>query len=128
MADDVRTQLGQAEPPEAVAPADDDALALQTASEALPAAPPGDLRDYLPGIEPERQVTDWGRSERLEGVLDRTLTEFFYRYWFRVQVEGIENVPGEGGAVLVSNHAGALPPDASMIAKAIKEEHARPRP
>ena len=33
-----------------------------------------------------------------------------------------------GGALLVSNHAGALPPDAAMIAKAIKEEHPRPRP
>jgi 1-acyl-sn-glycerol-3-phosphate acyltransferase len=43
-------------------------------------------------------------------------------------VEGIENVPSEGGALLVSNHAGALPPDAAMIAKAIKEEHPRPRP
>src|SRR5918999_1786006 len=29
--------------------------------------------------------------------------------------------------MLVSNHAGALPPDASMIAKAIQEEHPRPR-
>jgi 1-acyl-sn-glycerol-3-phosphate acyltransferase len=28
----------------------------------------------------------------------------------------------------VSNHAGALPPDAAMIAKAIKEEHPHPRP
>ena len=33
-----------------------------------------------------------------------------------------------GGALLVSNHAGALPPDAAMIAKAIKTEHTRPRP
>ena len=30
--------------------------------------------------------------------------------------------------MLVSNHAGALPPDAPMIAKAIKEEHPHPRP
>jgi 1-acyl-sn-glycerol-3-phosphate acyltransferase len=37
-------------------------------------------------------------------------------------------VPDAGGALLVSNHSGALPPDAPMIAKAIKEEHARPRP
>jgi 1-acyl-sn-glycerol-3-phosphate acyltransferase len=51
-----------------------------------------------------------------------------YHYWFRCDVEGIENVPDTGGALLVSNHAGALPPDAPMIAKAIKEEHARPRP
>src|SRR4029079_13701478 len=67
-------------------------------------------------------------SERIEGLMDRTVVEFLYRYWFRVAREGIENVPYDGGALLVSNHAGALPPDASMIAKAIKEEHARPRP
>jgi 1-acyl-sn-glycerol-3-phosphate acyltransferase len=97
----------------------------------LPATRPrdaGDLRDQLPGVEPDRQVTDWGRSERVEGALDATVSEFLYRYWFRVDVEGIENVPPDGGALLVSNHAGALPPDAPMIAKAIKEEHARPRP
>jgi 1-acyl-sn-glycerol-3-phosphate acyltransferase len=87
-----------------------------------------DLREYLPGVEPDRQVDDWGRSERIEGLIDRTAIEFMYRYWFRVEVEGIENVPSDGGALLVSNHAGALPPDAAMIAKSIKEEHSRPRP
>jgi 1-acyl-sn-glycerol-3-phosphate acyltransferase len=100
-------------------------------SESLPAPAKGaevDLRDYLPGVEPERQVNDWGRSERIEGALDKTIVEFLYRYWFRVEVEGIENIPDEGGALLVSNHSGALPPDAPMIAKAIKEEHPHPRP
>ena len=91
-------------------------------------AAPADHRAYLPAIEPERQVTDWGRSERVEGLMDRTVYDFLYHYWFRVEVEGIEHVPSTGGALLVSNHAGALPPDASMIAKAIKEEHSRPRP
>jgi len=86
-----------------------------------------DMRHLLPGVEPEREVTDWGRSERVEGLLDRTLSEFLYRYWFRVSVEGVENVPAQGGALLVSNHSGALPPDAPMIAKAIREEHSRPR-
>ena len=43
-------------------------------------------------------------------------------------MEGIENVPAAGGALLVSNHSGALPPDAAMIAKAIREEHPHPRP
>jgi 1-acyl-sn-glycerol-3-phosphate acyltransferase len=96
---------------------------------ALPAAPATeDLRALLPAIEPDRQVTDWGRSERVEGLLDSTLYEFLYHYWFRCEVEGIEHVPAAGGALLVSNHAGALPPDAPMIAKAIKEEHPRPRP
>jgi 1-acyl-sn-glycerol-3-phosphate acyltransferase len=86
------------------------------------------MRDLLPAIEPERTIDDWGRSERVEGFLDRTLVEFFYRYWFRCEVEGVENVPAEGGALLVSNHSGALPPDAPMIAKAINDQHPYPRP
>ncbi len=94
---------------------------------ALP-APDDELRGLLPAIEPDRQVTDWGRSERVEGLLDKTVYEFLYHYWFRCDVEGIENIPSVGGALLVSNHAGALPPDAAMITKAIKEEHPRPRP
>jgi 1-acyl-sn-glycerol-3-phosphate acyltransferase len=87
-----------------------------------------DLRDQLPGLEPERRVTDWGRSERVEGLVDRTVYEFLYHYWFRVEVEGIANVPDRGGALLVANHAGAIPPDGAMIAKAIREEHPLRRP
>lgn len=79
--------------------------------------------DLLPAIEPERRVDDWGRSERFEDLFDRTVVEFFYRYWFRTEVEGVENVPASGGALLASNHSGALPPDASAIARAIHEEH-----
>ena len=94
----------------------------------LPAVRDKDLRRFLPGVEPERTLNDWGRSERIEGVYDRLLLDFFYRYWFRCEVEGIENVPASGGALLVSNHSGALPPDAPMIGKAIKEEHPHPRP
>jgi 1-acyl-sn-glycerol-3-phosphate acyltransferase len=87
-----------------------------------------DVREYLAPIETEREVTDWGRSERVEGFFDRTLIDFYYNLWFRCEVEGIQHVPSQGGALLVSNHAGALPPDAPMIAKAIKEEHPNPRP
>jgi len=86
------------------------------------------MRELLPAIEPDRRLDDWGRSERVEGAFDRTLVEFFYRYWFRCEAEGVENVPDDGGALLVSNHSGALPPDAAMVAKAIREEHPRPRP
>jgi 1-acyl-sn-glycerol-3-phosphate acyltransferase len=87
-----------------------------------------DLRRHLPGVEPDRRLTDWGRSERVEALFDRTLADFLYRYWFRCEVEGIDNVPAAGGALLVANHAGALPPDAAMVAKAIREEHRHARP
>jgi 1-acyl-sn-glycerol-3-phosphate acyltransferase len=110
---------------------EDDRLALiedAPGAEVVQREPEPDLRPYLAPIETERQVTDWGRSERVEGFFDRTLYDFYYHLWFRTEVEGIEHVPSEGGALLVSNHSGALPPDAPMIAKAIKEEHPHPRP
>jgi 1-acyl-sn-glycerol-3-phosphate acyltransferase len=125
-----RSRIGPTSDADAPADVARDHLALTAGGEDrghLP-APVRDLRPYLPGVEPDRRVTDWGRSERIEGLLDRTVYEFLYRLWFRVDVEGVEHVPPDGGALLVSNHAGALPPDAAMIAKAIKEEHPRPRP
>ena len=50
----------------------------------------------LPPVETERRLDDWGRSERVERIFDATLVEFFYRYWFRCEVEGVENVPVRG--------------------------------
>ncbi len=86
------------------------------------------MRELMPAVEAERTLDDWGRSERVERIFDETVVSFFYRYWFRAEVEGVENVPSEGGALLVSNHSGALPPDAAVIGKAIREEHPDPRP
>jgi 1-acyl-sn-glycerol-3-phosphate acyltransferase len=86
-----------------------------------------DLREQLPGLEPDRHVTDWGRSERLENVVDRTVYDFLYHLWFRVEVEGIENVPEVGGALLVANHSGIVPSDGAMVAKSVREEHPRAR-
>ncbi|MCA1981579.1 lysophospholipid acyltransferase family protein [Nocardioides nematodiphilus] len=34
--------------------------------------------------------------------------------WFRIEVRGLENVPAEGGALVVSNHSGTLPMDGLM--------------
>jgi 1-acyl-sn-glycerol-3-phosphate acyltransferase len=85
-------------------------------------------RELLPALEPDRRVTDWGRSERVEGAVDRYVYDFLYHLWFRCEVEGIENVPDDGGALLVANHSGAVPPDAPMIGKALREEHPRRRP
>jgi 1-acyl-sn-glycerol-3-phosphate acyltransferase len=89
----------------------------------LPAAP--DLREHLPGVETERQVDDWGRSERVSAFFDRWIADFYYHVWFRTEVEGLERVPATGPALLVSNHSGALPPDAAMIMKAVQEGHGR---
>src|SRR5919107_5671135 len=101
----------------------------------LPAPPPEpapavdlrELRELVPPAEPGREVDDWGRSQRVFDLVE-PLLDFYYRHWFRVEVEGVENVPAEGGALIVSNHSGALPPDAPMIMQAIRHEHPSPRP
>jgi 1-acyl-sn-glycerol-3-phosphate acyltransferase len=55
------------------------------------------------------------------------LNMLYYDY-FRVEVEGIENVPMEGGAVLVANHGGAaLPYDGAMLTLAVMNEAPIPR-
>lgn len=96
-------------------------------SGAVRAAAGADLRDHLPGLEPERRVTDWGRSERLEGLVDRTVAEALYHVWLRVTVEGAEHVPADGGALLVCHRAGSAALDALLVGKALAEEHPRSR-
>ena len=86
-----------------------------------------DLRDLLPAAEDGRSLDDWGRSENFVSLIE-PLLNFYYRYWFRVEAEGIENIPGDSGALLVSNHSGALPPDGPMIMQAIRNELPSPRP
>jgi 1-acyl-sn-glycerol-3-phosphate acyltransferase len=88
---------------------------------------PRELQELIPAADPERRLDDWGRSQRIFDVMG-PLLDFYYRYWFRVEHEGIENVPAQGGALLVSNHSGALPPDGPMIMQAIRADHTRPRP
>jgi 1-acyl-sn-glycerol-3-phosphate acyltransferase len=55
------------------------------------------------------------------------LNMLYYDY-FRVEVEGIEHVPMDGGAVLVANHGGAaLPYDGAMLCLAVMNEAEVPR-
>ncbi len=86
-----------------------------------------ELRSLLPADEAGRALDDWGRSETVVSLVE-PLLNFYYRYWFRVETSGIENIPSQGGALLVGNHSGALPPDAPMIMQAIRNEHSNPRP
>ncbi|MDP9821657.1 lysophospholipid acyltransferase family protein [Nocardioides massiliensis] len=49
--------------------------------------------------------------------------------WFRIEVRGAENIPAEGGALVVSNHSGTIPIDGLMTGVAIHEHtgrHLRP--
>ncbi|HKH13648.1 MAG TPA: lysophospholipid acyltransferase family protein [Solirubrobacterales bacterium] len=70
---------------------------------------------------------EWGFDEEFAEAV-YPLFEFLYEVWWRVEPEGVLNVPAHGRALLVSNHAGALFPfDASMILLSIMKRHPLPR-
>jgi 1-acyl-sn-glycerol-3-phosphate acyltransferase len=50
----------------------------------------------------------------------------FHRFWFRTEVEGIENVP-RGRVLLVANHSGQIPIDAMVIGAAMFLDTREPR-
>ena len=56
------------------------------------------------------------------------LANFLYFDYFKVEVDGIENVPVEGPGLIVGNHGGAaLPYDALMLTTAVANEALTPR-
>ncbi len=77
----------------------------------------------LDGDHPE---DEWGFDETFTDLVE-PLFGFLYDSWWRVRAEGVAKVPGHGRALLVANHAGILPWDATMIAGAIRREHPLPR-
>jgi 1-acyl-sn-glycerol-3-phosphate acyltransferase len=86
----------------------------------LPATPPEPLDD--PRLS---DVDEWGRSERMRALV-RQLYQPMYSKWFRAEWDGLEKIPTEGGALLVANHAGAVPSDAPVIMHGIEKELGRP--
>ncbi len=70
-------------------------------------------------------VDSWGRSERVRSLV-RRIYDPVYRNWFRAQWEGLENIPRTGGALLIANHAGAIPNDAPVIMHGVEKELGRP--
>ncbi len=73
----------------------------------------------------QSDVDEWGRSEHMR-ELTRRLYAPIYDKWFRVEWEHMDRIPAEGGALLVANHAAALPSDAPVIMHGIETEMGRP--
>jgi 1-acyl-sn-glycerol-3-phosphate acyltransferase len=88
----------------------------------LPQAAP----DPEPVADPRRgDVDEWGRSEHMRAIA-RRLYDPLYRRWFRAEWDGLEKIPRTGGALLVANHAGAIPSDAPVIMHGVETELGRP--
>lgn len=82
--------------------------------------------DPEPLPDPRRgDVDEWGRSERVRAIA-RRLYDPIYRHWFRAEWDGLDKIPRSGGALLVANHAGAIPSDAPVIMHGVETELHRP--
>ncbi|MGY4767101.1 lysophospholipid acyltransferase family protein [Kribbella sp. CWNU-51] len=92
------------------------------------------------GADGERRVAQWLAflRRRLSGGYD--VDEFGYdpdltdqvllpvlrplaQKWFRVEVRGVENIPSDGGALIVANHSGTMPLD-GLVTQLIVADHA----
>lgn len=69
---------------------------------------------------------DWGYDEEFADAALPFL-EFMFDRWWRVHAEGVQRVPAHGRALLVANHAGIMPWDATMMGVALMREHPLPR-
>jgi 1-acyl-sn-glycerol-3-phosphate acyltransferase len=80
------------------------------------------LRRRLAG---EYAVDEYGFDQEVaQKLLLATLRPIADR-WFRIDARGVENLPAEGGALVVSNHSGTLPLDGLMTMVTIHEHTGR---
>lgn len=56
-----------------------------------------------------------------------SVVEPFYKYYFRVESFGLENIPKDGRILLISNHSGQIPIDGAMIGLSLFLELKPPR-
>ncbi|MEA2023571.1 MAG: 1-acyl-sn-glycerol-3-phosphate acyltransferase [Actinomycetota bacterium] len=114
---------------------EDDACALHTDRNRYDAAVPITGRlgfDTWPTLFRHLQLATYdidaiGLDPVLHEMAWHVFNGLYYDY-FRVDVDGIENIPMDGAAMIVANHGGAaLPYDAAMLALAVLNEAPRPR-
>jgi 1-acyl-sn-glycerol-3-phosphate acyltransferase len=69
------------------------------------------------------RVDEFGFDPELTEEILAPVARFFHQRWWRVDWLGLENVPSEGGALLVSNHAGTVPWDAVVLQFGVLDRH-----
>ena len=79
------------------------------------------LRRRLTG---DFEVDEFGFDPQLTEILIAAV-EPLAESWFRLEVRGAENIPTDGGALLVANHSGTVPLDGVMTGYAVKKYSGR---
>jgi len=71
----------------------------------------------------EYEIDDFGFDPELTEKVLMRLARPLYERWWRIDFVGLENVPAEGSALLVSNHAGTVPWDSLMMKFGVLDHH-----
>lgn len=79
------------------------------------------LRKRLSG---DYAVDEFGFDPQIGEVLTGAI-EPLAEKWFRLEVRGVENIPDDGGALLVANHSGTIPIDAIVMSYAVHKYSGR---
>jgi 1-acyl-sn-glycerol-3-phosphate acyltransferase len=80
------------------------------------------IRDRLRG---DYAVDEFGFDPEFTTRIYLPVLRWLADSWFRVEVRGAENLPMDGSALLVSNHAGALPLDGMILHTMVYDEIGR---
>lgn len=72
------------------------------------------------------ETDEWGMDQEfVDAVLP--FFNFMYNKYWRVSMEGLDNIPQDGRTLLVSNHSGQLPFDGAMLGTGILQNHSSAR-
>jgi 1-acyl-sn-glycerol-3-phosphate acyltransferase len=76
-------------------------------------------------ITGDYEVDEFGYDPEITERFLMTVLRPMARRWFRIEARGLENIPAEGGALVVSNHSGTLPLDGLMTSLVIHDANGR---
>jgi 1-acyl-sn-glycerol-3-phosphate acyltransferase len=76
-------------------------------------------------LEGDYAVDEFGFDPEFTTKIYLPLLRQIADHWFRVEVRGAENLPMDGSALLVSNHAGTLPVDGMILHTVVYDEIGR---
>lgn len=78
-------------------------------------------------LEGDYEVDEFGYDEHFTENVVLPLLRPLAQKWFRIELRGIENVPAQGGALLVANHSGTIAIDSIMLQVAVHDAHPQRR-
>jgi len=70
-------------------------------------------------------VDEYGFDQEITERFLMTALRPIAEKWFRIEVRGVDNIPTDGGALVVSNHSGTIPVDGLMTMVSIHDHTGR---